>query len=114
MTRFAFTNVTLFDGKGKSAPDQIVLWEGNRIVHAGPAKGASLGEFSVAAKGGTVLPGLIDAHVHISVEPSMTGISDVADESLARSAMRAANNAAALLDAGITSARDLGSRDGVA
>ena len=114
MTRFAYTNVTVFDGKGNSTPAQIIIWEGDKIVYTGPGEGVPLGEFAIAADGGTVLPGLIDAHVHISLDPVMTGISDIADEPLARSAMRAAKNASALLDAGITSARDLGSRDGVA
>ncbi|MBM7075541.1 amidohydrolase family protein [Micromonospora humida] len=58
----------------------------------------------------TLLPGLVDAHVHLVLpgDPDPVGAVDVSADELISNARRAAN---ACLDGGITTVRDLGDRD---
>lgn len=62
----------------------------------------------------TILPGLVDAHVHLIWDASAVPQRRVADESAVLTAFRAARNAMTHLRAGVTSVRDLGSTDGIA
>ena len=57
----------------------------------------------------TILPGLIDAHVHLAWDGSADPIERVGREPYALTVLRAANHAAAHLRAGVTVVRDLGS-----
>jgi imidazolonepropionase-like amidohydrolase len=116
MARVAITGATVLDGTGTDpASEQTIIWETGIISWIGPDSDADLDRsLIIPAEGGTVLPGLIDSHVHISLAPTLTGIYDIEEEPVARSLIRAAHGAALLLRAGITSARDVGSREGVA
>jgi imidazolonepropionase-like amidohydrolase len=116
MARVAITGATILDGTGVDPiAEQTILWETGVISWVGPDSDAILDQaLIIPADGGTVLPGLIDAHVHISLAPTLTGIYDIAEESVERSLIRAAHGAGLLLRAGITTARDAGSREGVA
>ncbi len=116
MARVAITGATLLDGRGgEPIPDQTIIWEAGVISWIGPDEEGLLDRtLVIPAEGGTVLPGLIDAHVHISLAPTLTGIYDVEEEPVARTLIRAAHGAGLLLRAGITTARDVGSREGVA
>ncbi|MCB2223283.1 MAG: amidohydrolase family protein [Actinobacteria bacterium] len=116
MSRHAITGATLFDGTtAPPLPGHTVVWEGDRITWVGPDGGAdTAGAETVAAGGASLLPGLIDAHVHLCFDATIEGIDGVADEPMEEVRERSAVNAARLLAAGITTARDQGSRDGVA
>lgn len=116
MARVAITGAKLFDGSGaEPLPNQTIIWEASDITWIGPDDEAPTGDSLVMpAEGGTVLPGLIDSHVHISISPTPTGVDDVAEEPVSRTVIRAAHAAAVLLRAGITTARDVGSRASVA
>ncbi|NNC91586.1 MAG: amidohydrolase family protein [Acidimicrobiia bacterium] len=116
MARVAITGAMILDGTGSDPiPEQTILWETGVISWIGPDSDAILEHtLVIPADGGTVLPGLIDSHVHISLAPTLTGIYDIAEEPIERSLIRAAHGAGLLLRAGITTARDAGSREGVA
>ncbi len=116
MTRGAITGATVFDGTGAPPrPGTTVVWEDARIGWVGPDGDADLtGATVVDAGGGALLPGLIDSHVHLCLEPTPKGVERVATEPTARLAIRSATAAKRLLDAGVTTARDMGSREGVA
>lgn len=64
--------------------------------------------------GCTVLPGLINAHVHLCFAPGRNPADDVPARSEAELATRMTEHAAVLLAHGVTTARDLGDRDGLA
>ncbi|MGW4420828.1 amidohydrolase family protein [Streptosporangium sp. NPDC004631] len=76
-----------------------------RITAAADTGGATV----VEAYGMTVLPGLVDAHVHLS----LAGHAAL-PKTLPELTTRAAANLAALLESGVTAARDVGGHDGVA
>ncbi|MBE9372830.1 amidohydrolase family protein [Saccharopolyspora sp. HNM0983] len=64
--------------------------------------------------GGTILPGLIDGHVHLAFDPTQDppeALRHLDDETLLR---EMADRAGAALRAGITTMRDLGDRGGLA
>ncbi len=60
-------------------------------------------------RGGFVLPGLIDAHVHLAADPDASARRQRVEESEADAALRAAQHARRTLAAGFTTVRDLGS-----
>ncbi|WP_059008156.1 metal-dependent hydrolase family protein [Streptomyces specialis] len=63
MTATAITGARLFDGIGARAPATVLIDEGRIVSVGGPVpEGAEV----VDGSGGTLLPGLIDAHVHTS------------------------------------------------
>ncbi|MCK5593444.1 Xaa-Pro dipeptidase, partial [Candidatus Bathyarchaeota archaeon] len=65
---FVITGGTLIDGTGKDPlGNAVVLVEGQRIVNVGRADRVKIpaGFERIDASGLTVMPGLIDAHIHI-------------------------------------------------
>jgi len=62
------TNGQLIDGTGRPpVPDATVVVTDGRIAYAGPAAGAPEvppDAFRIDAKGGTIMPGLVEAHFH--------------------------------------------------
>ena len=70
--RLLIKNGTLIDGRGcDPVTNTLVVVEGNRIAHVGPADGrlrpGSPDDTVIDAAGKFILPGLIDAHCHISL-----------------------------------------------
>lgn len=101
----------LFDGERALGPG-TVLMQGGRITAvdttgAPPPAGSLTHDFGT---GVTVMPGLIDCHVHLSLDASPQAMANVAaedDETLLRHMTAAATTA---LHAGVTTVRDLGDR----
>ncbi|WP_435245806.1 amidohydrolase family protein [Streptomyces sp. NRRL F-5630] len=94
-----------------------VLIEGESIVAVGPREeierraGADVPRFEF---GGTVLPGLIDAHVHLVFDGGPDPVStlrNATDHDLFEDMRRRGEQ---LLDSGVTTVRDLGDRGGLA
>ncbi len=63
---------------------------------------------------GYIVPGLIDAHVHLSFSGGADPAREMEEEPPATTVVRAAGYLKDYLKAGITAVRDLGSRDGLA
>ncbi|MGB3635012.1 MAG: amidohydrolase family protein [Rubrobacteraceae bacterium] len=91
-----------------------VLVEDGRIVSFGPEANLPEDIEVVDLSDATLLPGLIDAHVHLvwsaSAEPHVL----VESEPRAVTALRCADNMRKHLEAGVTTVRDVGSTDGMA
>lgn len=67
------TNGTVIDGNGaEPLLDGVVVIEGNRIVAVGRAAGFTIPDEVkvIDARGGTILPGIINAHVHGTADPA--------------------------------------------
>src|SRR5262244_1376160 len=70
--RLLIKNGTLIDGSGRDPiANMLIVVERNRITHSGPADGSVRPETPddtvVDAAGNFIMPGLIDAHCHISL-----------------------------------------------
>jgi imidazolonepropionase-like amidohydrolase len=101
----------LLDGTGTPAvPDAALLIEGGRVGYAGPAAGLPEGAAQAPTldfPGATLLPGLVDAHVHLVA----SGDPDLAaglPKGEAERTLAAVVNARRNLDQGVTLVRDLG------
>src|SRR4029077_12955777 len=71
-TRLLIKNGTLIDGSGREpVPNKLLVVEGNRITLVSEAEGSMRPETPedrvIDATGKFILPGLIDAHCHISL-----------------------------------------------
>lgn len=99
----------VFDGEALH-PGWSVLVTGDRIVAAGPMVAAPAGAETIELPGDTLMPGLIDAHVHLFLHPyDETSWNDqVLKEPPALRTARAVAAARATLMAGFTTVRDLG------
>lgn len=103
------TATLLFDGEDLTA-DAVVVIKGGRIVATGRAAAPRQGAEVVDLPGATLLPGLIDTHVHLAFDASddPVGRLEARDDTDALAAMTtAARNA---LRGGVTTVRDLGDR----
>jgi imidazolonepropionase-like amidohydrolase len=92
----------------------VVVVEDGRIASVGPARELASDVEVVDLGDATLLPGLIDAHVHLVWSASAEPHEVVERESRALTALRCANNAERHLRAGVTTVRDVGSTDGLA
>ncbi|HEY9420235.1 MAG TPA: amidohydrolase family protein, partial [Thermoanaerobaculia bacterium] len=110
----AYRAARVFDGVSEHAiEDGAVLVEDGRILSLGPAAGLPAGAEITDLGDVTLLPGLIDAHVHLVWSASAEPHEVVERESRALTALRCANNAALHLRAGVTTVRDVGATDGL-
>lgn len=113
---FLLHDVTVVDGTGADPlPHQAVVVEGRRIAWMGPAEQApSTAPESVVHGGGrTVLPGLINCHVHLCADGAPDLFAQVMGDSVPVATLRAARNAELTLHSGVTTVRDCGAGDNI-
>jgi imidazolonepropionase-like amidohydrolase len=107
-------NGKVFTGLNDKLEDLTIVIEGKRIKEV--ASEINLDDYPdakiVDAKGQTVLPGLIDCHVHIASEGNADFFKTQYD-AVPRQTLRAAMIAKKMLDAGFTTVRNMGSGDNV-
>ncbi|MCW4385937.1 amidohydrolase family protein [Salinibacterium sp. SYSU T00001] len=101
-----YVGATLIDGTG-AAPirDSEVEVHDDRITYAGPRRDAASDVRTVDLSGSILMPGFVDAHVHLAMVPGSS------EEQRAwfpeEAAFAVAEQLRATVDAGVTTARDL-------
>jgi len=92
---------------GRVVSPAVVLVEGERIVQVGTAVTVPAGTRVIDLGPATLLPGLIDAHTHLTNVPENAGYRGLG-VTLPRETLYGATNAARTLRAGFTSVRNVG------
>ena len=111
--RRILSNARVIDGTGQVLPDRFLVIEDGSIAGIRPVSDfpdTPDGEV-MDVSGRTVMPGMIDCHVHLSIDGDADPIGQVVGDTPAMSALRMARNAAKTLAAGVTTVRDLGAKD---
>ena len=104
---------TLIDGTGNVSKEVVVLVDGERITAVAKAAELTIPPDAevIDASSKTLMPGLIDAHVHLrnSMDPKLAPppIIEV-QELLAKTALRCYVNGIRMIEAGFTTVRDAG------
>jgi imidazolonepropionase-like amidohydrolase len=110
-------NVSLIDGTGAApVPSSALISEGRRITWIGPEaqlpEGAA--DTAIDGGGGTVMPGMINCHVHLANDGSPDLFGQAERDSVTIAALRGYKNLQLTLQSGVTSVRDCGAASGIA
>jgi imidazolonepropionase-like amidohydrolase len=112
--RIVIAASAVLDGKGRALHDTRIVIEGTKIVAIDP----NAGPVDYDLRGLTVLPGWIDAHVHITWFFGKDGKLASGEATAEEAAYAAASNAWVTLTAGFTTVQNMGSsptmRDAIA
>jgi imidazolonepropionase-like amidohydrolase len=104
-TRTVIAVSTMLDGKGRLLHDTRIVIDGGKIVALDP----KAGPVDYDLRGLTVLPGWIDAHVHIAWSFGKDGKNGSGGWTPEEAAYQAASNAWLTLMAGFTTVQNMGS-----
>ena len=102
----------MFDGTADTlVPDPLVVIDGTTIRSVQSGGTVPDGARLIDVGGATLLPGLVDPHVHLVFDGSAAAVANLAarEDDATLAAMREAGTR--LLHAGVTTVRDLGDRD---
>ncbi|GAA4772716.1 amidohydrolase family protein [Actinomycetospora chlora] len=102
-------------GEPAIAPGAVLV-DGPTIAAVGPPDALAAARPDaerVDLAGATLVPGLVNVHVHLAFEPERDPVTPPPERPTPDLAAAVARNALRLLDEGVTTARDLGDRDGV-
>ena len=94
---------------GKTLADQAIVIDGDKIVSVGPMVQVqrSTSDRLIDLPNATVLPGLTDAHTHLTGDPRNIGYQSLGI-SIPRATLTGARNARLTLEAGFTTVRNVG------
>src|SRR5882762_7338018 len=97
---------------GELRANQAIVIEGDKIAQIAPSSEvtAAAGDTTIDLPDGTLLPGLIDMHTHLTFDLNSLGYQGLSI-STAREALHGARNARRTLEAGFTTVRNLGAKD---
>lgn len=107
--RTVLRSARVFDGSGSDPFDADVVLEDGTIIEVGPGVQAGDGDTVIDIAGQTVLPGLIDCHVH-AVASGKDPLT-LMQEPFSYQFYAAQQNLQRTLDVGVTTVRDAGGSD---
>jgi imidazolonepropionase-like amidohydrolase len=109
--RILLRDAAILDAEaGELVDGQAVLVDGDRIAEVGPTGTVRAGEATVLdARGMTVMPGLIDAHVHVTA--ATANLAEQDEWSPTYLTAQAAGILRGMLDRGFTTVRDVAGAD---
>ncbi|TMQ28647.1 MAG: amidohydrolase family protein [Nitrospirae bacterium] len=113
MKSLAIRSVRVIEGTGRTIERAMVVIRGATITAVGSDRDFSLprGTTKIDGRGLTLLPGLIDCHVHLCLGAEPDVVDAISKEPPALTLLKSSRAARQTLDAGFTTVRDVGSRD---
>jgi imidazolonepropionase-like amidohydrolase len=110
VTRYIFRHANLLEAeRGEYVPDRSVLVEDERILEVGGSEIRAGNASEIDLHGKTLMPGLIDAHVHVTAVTA--DLAAQSEWSPSYVTARAARLMASMLKRGFTTVRDVGGAD---
>ena len=114
--RTALVGGHLIVGDGSEIDDAAVTFEDGRILSVGRSAGRTNADIVIDLEGRTLMPGLIDLHTHMVGGDNAIGHGDEAttfkmSDPLIKAVLDSVEAARVTLAAGITTVREIGSRD---
>src|SRR4051794_22779362 len=111
MATIVFANCTVVDGTHDEPREGChVAVEGDRIIEVSDRPIASAAAETIDLAGATLMPGLIDAHVHVIAVD--IALARLAEQPLSLVTMQAGRVLEGMLARGFTTVRDAGGADG--
>src|SRR5262245_14039684 len=111
MAAVVFTNCAVLDGASRERrEDHHVLVEGDRIREVSDRPIVSAAAETIDLRGRTLMPGLIDAHVHVLAVDA--ALARLPDRPVSLLTLQAARVLEGMLQRGFTTVRDAGGADG--
>lgn len=109
----AFRHARVIDGLGRARERATLLIQDDHIAALGDDRQVTVprGAREINARDMTVLPGLIDCHVHLCLGGDADVLRAIREEDPALTLLKAAKAARTTLESGFTTVRDLGFRD---
>lgn len=109
----AIHHVRLIDGTRALHDNATLLVRGTKILAVGPTNEVRIPQQAVRidGRGLSIIPGLIDCHVHLCLGGEPDVIGTLESEQPSYTLLKSATHAQVTIDAGFTTVRDVGSRD---
>ncbi|WP_421381762.1 amidohydrolase family protein [Bacillus salacetis] len=107
------TNIQLFDGTGSPLTKTTILFDEKTILAIGDMARDAEADQVVDGEGLTCVPGLIDCHVHLTMDGNADPFVDSLGNSEADDAYKAYRNAQKQIESGVVTVRNVGSKDNV-
>ncbi len=109
----AIRQTCVIDGTGAVHDCATLLIRGTKIVALGPSRTVATPKDAVRidGRGLTILPGLIDCHVHLCLGGEPDVVATIESEQPSYTLLKSVGHARATIEAGFTTVRDVGSRD---
>jgi imidazolonepropionase-like amidohydrolase len=109
----AIRSVRVIDGTGRTIERATVVVRGTTIVAVEADRDLSVprGATRIDGRGLTLLPGLIDCHVHLCLGAEPDVVEAITNETPALTLLKSSRSARQTLEAGFTTVRDVGARD---
>ena len=110
MPTAVFADTLLDPSSGETVHDAVVLSDGGRVLAAGSREQVRVpaGAERVDASGLTVLPGLVDAHVHLTAKGDWLDLAEQLGTAPSLALLNCVQACRRTLDAGFTTVRDAG------
>ena len=103
----------IIDGSGAAFERATILIRGSKIAALSSSRNLAIpkGAQRIDGRGLTIIPGLIDCHVHLCLGGEPDVVAAVETESSSYTLLKSAHHAKQTIEAGFTTVRDVGSRD---
>lgn len=110
----AIRNVSILDGTGAPAvPDAAIVVEGGRITWTGPGSSCPVpADQTIDGRGGFLLPGLVNSHVHLCNDGTADFFAQARDDSPTIATLRGVRSMYETVCSGVTTVRDCGAANG--